>query len=84
MIIQSVCVSRLSKKKKKDFFFHSGNDMISSLRPVQGKNNMKEAIRERDPEAVLLVDFSARSEEAIRLLHPSERLIEKRRKKNEI
>jgi hypothetical protein len=45
---------------------------------------MKEAIRERDPEAVLLVDFSARSEEAIRLLHPSERLIEKRRKKNEI
>jgi hypothetical protein len=81
MIIQSVCVSRLSKKRKKNFFSFWKRYDIFPEASTRKKNNMKEAIRERDPKAVLLVDFSARSEEAIRLLHPSERLIEKRRKK---
>lgn len=52
-----LCV-KIVKKKEKRFFFHSGNDMISSLRPVQGKKIIwkKQFVRET-PRLCCLLTF---------------------------
>jgi hypothetical protein len=52
-----LCV-KIVKKKEKRIFFHSGNDMISSLRPVQGKKIIwkKQFVRET-PRLCCLLTF---------------------------